>query len=354
VNAPRVQPAIPLEGRLSDPDVLPRLLTWLGRGEWSGALAVRSSDVERRLYLADGRLSTVTSSDPGESLVSYLVATGQLDADEAEKAASHLKTQDRGTAFAKQLVGLSLLDNAAMRDGEQGRVFDTAATVLSLRVGEYRCEPGASPGEHVFQALEPAQLVVMAVLGRWDDTWALNTVGGMGAVLGLVVENLDLYEATGADEAYDLCFLRVDGQRSIAEVLECSPLPESAALRFLAAGLLLGCFEQCARAPATTPAPTKHSAAAAAAAAIATPLAPRADGGEIEEGDKTAPGFYRPNGQPGVKRPVLQGETKGAPAGAGRWLAIILTLGLLGLLGWAAFRGLSPQGSGAAGTESSP
>ena len=43
------------------------------------------------------------------------------------------------------------------------------------------------------------------------------------------MEGLCDYEATGAEEEYDLTLLRVNGRRSVAELAALSPLPEPVA-----------------------------------------------------------------------------------------------------------------------------
>ena len=55
-SSEQVEPQpIPLEGALTDPATLPRLYSFLSRGEWSGMVLVRAGDIERRVYFADGR-----------------------------------------------------------------------------------------------------------------------------------------------------------------------------------------------------------------------------------------------------------------------------------------------------------
>ena len=43
---------VPHEGRLGDVSLLPRLLAFLARSEWSGAVSVLAGDVERSIFLA--------------------------------------------------------------------------------------------------------------------------------------------------------------------------------------------------------------------------------------------------------------------------------------------------------------
>ena len=358
MSAAAPQPEIPRQGPVREVDVLPRLVAGLGRAEWSGQVAVRSGDVERRLYLMDGHVQTMTSNDPAESLTSWLIARGLVDATAVEQAASHVGSSDRGLAFGRKLVELGLLSEAGLAEAELERVIALVETVLSLRSGIYRCEIGAPPSDMISHALDVPRLVATAVLGRWEATWAMNVLGGMGVVLKLNTERLPEHEATGADEAYDLTLLRVDGRSPLGTVLERCPLPELAAVRFLAACHLLGIVDACepqAAVPTRPAVPAPREAAdpetvvesPAETVPVEDPTAARPDRTEV--GDATAPGFYRPPvaaPAPRAPEPLMKGEE--TRSGAGRWLLIALLLALLATVVWFGWVGLAEM-SGAGG-----
>jgi hypothetical protein len=217
---------------------------------------VRSGDVERRVFFAEGNVSTATSSDPAESLAAGLVEDGLVDPLEVESVAAHVKATRRDYSFGKQLVRLNLVDEVRLRRSERQRVIAVVEKVLALRTGEYRVEAGAVAGDALPpQMFDVPRLVATGVLKGWDDAWALDAVGGERAVLDIVPERLADYEATDAEEVYDLTLLRVNGQRCVREVVEMSPLPTRAALRFLAAARLLDCLRLVRPDPATEPEP---------------------------------------------------------------------------------------------------
>lgn len=329
------------EGPVRDPETLPRLLAALWAREWSGFVAVKAGDVERRLYLTDGRVQTATSNDPSESLTALLVDQGVLGSDDVGRAAQHLGAADRGLAFVRRLVKLGLVDEATVESAERSRVVGLAERVLALRSGLYRCEVGAPPAEMVPQALEVPQLVATGVLGRWDETWAMNVLGGMGAVLRMRAEGLPAHEATGADEAYDLTLLRCDGRRRLAAVLEASPLPELAAVRFLAACRLLDSLEA-VEAPRPAPAPPPEPVAALEPATAAEAVA---DEDAAEAGQSTAPGYYRPSaGAAPAPRRVGPEPPAARSPGGGRWLWIALLIALAGAVAWFGWVGLQAMG----------
>lgn len=351
MNDAQAMDEFPREGPIPDVDLLPRLVAWLGRKEWSGQVAVRSGDVERRLYLMDGHVQTAMSEDPGESMAAWLVARGLLGADDVEQAAAHLGTRDWGLGFARKLVDLGMLTEAQLAEAELDRVVDLSERILSLRSGIYRCEVVAPPADMVSHALDVPRLVATAVLGHWDETWAMNVLGGMGAVLKLNTERLPDHEATGANEDYDLTLLRVDGKSSIGTVIERSPLPELAAVRFLAACHLLGVVEAAeVAAPAAAPrrgaapAPPRPQPPPSEPAVAAVVEESSTEGAEDwqDEGDATAPGFYRPPASapsPRAEEPLMAEKPSGS--GLGRLLLIALILGLLGVVGWFGWVGLS-------------
>lgn len=337
------QPEIPDEGPVRDPEVLPRLLASLWRRGWSGLVVVKSGDVERRLHLIDGRVQTAVSNDPAESLTAWLVGIGALGSDDVGRAAVHLGVADRGLFFARKLVGLGLVDQATLAQAEADRVVALAEGMLTLRSGSYRLEIGPPPGEMLPQGLDVPRLIATAVLGRWDETWAMNVLGGMGATWKLRLDRLLDHEATGADEAYDLTLLRADGLSSLKDVLAASPLPEPAALKFLAACRLLGLIEavESARAPRpraleAAPSPPENRKPATAASANAEPI----------DGETTRPGFHRPSTgvAPTPRLPVMKAAEPSSRAG--RWLIVALVVALVGAVLWFGWVGLSSMGEG--------
>jgi hypothetical protein len=232
---------LPQEGRLHDPATLPRLLTWLSRGEWSGLVSVKAGDVERRIYFVEGRVGTAGSTDPADSLASRLIREGLLTDEDRSKVAGQHRLPDRGYAFGRQLVKLGMLSDDDLRRAERRRVVAIAEATLALRTGTYACEPGVLAGDaQPPQGIEVPRIVAEGMLMHWEANAALEVLGGRDAIADLDMEHLAEHESTGADESYDYTVLLCNGRRSIGEILAASPLPEPAALRFLAALRLLG------------------------------------------------------------------------------------------------------------------
>ena len=245
---------IPLEGQLSDPATLPRLYSFLSRGEWSGMVSVRAGDIERRVYFAEGRISTAGSNDPADSLASHLIRAGLLSDEDRSKAAGQLRTTDRGWSFGRQLVRIGLVEEQALSRSERRRVLAIAQATLGLRSGQYACEAGAVAGDAMpNQAIEVPRVVAEGVLSTWDASSALDVLGGREAILDIITEHLSDYEATGAAEEYDMTLLRCNGTRTVDDVVALSPLPEGVALRFLAAARLVACISSVPGAPRTAP-----------------------------------------------------------------------------------------------------
>jgi len=237
---PEAQP-LPQEGRLHDPATLPRLLTWLSRGEWSGLVSVKAGDIERRIYFVEGRVGTAGSTDPADSLASRLIREGLLTDEDRSKVAGQHRLPDRGYAFGRQLVKLGMLSEDDLRRAERRRVVAIAEATLALRTGTYSCEPGVLAGDaQPPQGIEIPRIVAEGMLMHWEANAALEVLGGRDAIADLELEHLPEHESTGADEGYDYTVLLCNGQRSLGEILAASPLPEPAALRFLAALRLLG------------------------------------------------------------------------------------------------------------------
>ncbi|MEM7247890.1 MAG: hypothetical protein AAF533_21315 [Acidobacteriota bacterium] len=338
----------PREGRLGEPETLPLLLVDLARAEWSGALCVRSGDVERRLYLTDGRVQTYESDDPTESTGAFVLGEGLVDENELERALAHLRIDRHDPGLVRRLVPLGLLEEEQLPGIEMRQLLNGAAQLFQLRTGEYQCRLLAAPGDARLFGLEVASIVAASMIGSWEDAWAMNLLGGGGTVLQLEPERLCEYEATGAEELYDLTLLRVDGKTNVSELIANSGLPESAALRFLAACRLLGCvtpaissrepagpgFEAHApsAAPAAPQAPAAPSLRPAPAAAQEPELVETHDDSEA-----AAAAHYRPVARPQPRTSDLM--TEEPSGGTGRLLVLLAIALLVGALGFAAWKG---------------
>jgi hypothetical protein len=344
--------SIPLEGKLGDPAVLPRLYAWLSRGEWSGTVLVRSGDVERRVVFLEGRIHSATSNDPGESLEHLLVATGSVTPDDLARAGG--AAGDRGAALGRQLVRTGHLSDRDLAAAERRRSIAVAEATVAARTGAYRAEAGATGAESAAQGLEVARVIATGVLKSWEDVWALEVLGGWDAVHDLSAERLADYECTGAEEAYDLTLLRLDGSRTLREAVGQSPLPEGAALRFLAACRLLGVIEPAMHRPLATPAGGHPAAPAAARPRREEPEPPRpvlrAAAGEPAPGlsasSQATPSAGAPAASgmtgPSDAAPSTPGEGLGTLVRRhGRWLIFVALLSGIAVLAWSLVRGWS-------------
>lgn len=378
--------SVPLEGRLGDPAILPRLYAWLARGEWTGMVMVRAGDVERRVYFVEGRVSTAGSSDPAESLAQSLIREGLLTEEERSRAAGQLRATDRGWSFGRQLVRSGMLQERDLLRVERRRVIVLVEATLGLRTGTYACESGTLAGDaQPQQTLEVPRLVAEGVLTFWDANSALEVLGGRDALIELLPEHLPELEATGAEEAYDYTLLLCNGQRNVEQILALAPLPEAASLRFLAALRLL---DVVATRPASRQAASPPMAAAAAASGMggagmgdvagewdATSEAHVADADRVSEadiparlrtsapssGESTLPGRLEARSSPSAEGSPMSpspgstaggghgSETRGAPAATGAPAAS----GAPAAGGAPAAKTSSPSGTGA-GAKAAP
>jgi hypothetical protein len=352
--------AMPLEGQLHDPATLPRLYTFLSRGEWSGMVSVRAGDIERRIYFADGRISTAGSNDPADSLASHLIRAGLLSEEDRSKAAGQLRTTDRGWSFGRQLVKLGLVEEPALARSERRRVLSIALATLGLRSGQHACVSGAVAGDAMpNQAIEVPRVVAEGVLSTWDAASALEVLGGRDAVLDIITEHLSDYEATGAAEEYDMTLLRCNGSRTVDEVVALSPLPEAVALRFLAAARLVSCISSVPGAPRTAepddaprydPEATlpPDEAALLRSSNGAPPFLPddvQADDAPIRATPPEAMPEAGAGGRMAPEGSAAVVESTGRPGSAipaspwRRWIIVLVTVAILAGAGYVAWRG---------------
>lgn len=102
------------------------LLTWAHNDRRSGALVVRRSGAEKRVYFRDGDVSACLSNDPAEFYGQYLLAQGEVDEESLVRALR--LCQREGVLLGSALARLGLLS--------AGRVIET----LRFHVEDQVCE----------------------------------------------------------------------------------------------------------------------------------------------------------------------------------------------------------------------
>jgi tetratricopeptide (TPR) repeat protein len=162
-----------LQGDLSTLD-LPGLFQNLEGARKSGLLTIQDGESASQLYFHEGKLSLIAF--PGRaSLIDYLVAAGDLDAERVQEAQ---RRRRRGKSLGETLVELGALRREALLALASARLTDEACELLGAGSGRFEFLQGEIP-RGVFDPEERALGMALAVspllleAARRSDHWSL-------------------------------------------------------------------------------------------------------------------------------------------------------------------------------------
>lgn len=162
--------AIPMEfsGRLS---AFPpaNLLQWASHERRTGALVVRRTRGEKRVYFRDGAVVACLSSDPAEHYGQHLLLHGHLDEPDFLRALRHCR--ESGRRLGASLVELGLLAENAVRSTLAARIADAVCDLFLWPKGVFYFQSEPPPEEEI--APQPLETMALVMEGtRWIDELA--------------------------------------------------------------------------------------------------------------------------------------------------------------------------------------
>lgn len=162
--------SLPMEfsGRLS---AFPpaNLLQWAGHERRTGALVVRRTRGEKRVYFRDGAVVACLSTDPAEHYGQHLLLHGHLDEPAFLRALRHCR--ESGRRLGASLVELGLLDEETVRATLAARIADAVCDLFLWPKGVFYFQAEPPPEEEI--APEPVETMALVMEGtRWIDELA--------------------------------------------------------------------------------------------------------------------------------------------------------------------------------------
>ncbi len=142
------------------------ILQWAQNDHRSGALVIRRSGSEKRIFLRDGEVVACFSDDPAEFFGQHLLVNGLLDENDLIRALKHCQRTGQKLGDALQTMGLLAADKvqAALRQHVENQVCD----IFLWRSGIFYFAAESLASELELRA--PLSAVALAMEGsRWSD-----------------------------------------------------------------------------------------------------------------------------------------------------------------------------------------
>jgi hypothetical protein len=142
------------------------ILQWTHNDRRSGALVVRRSAVEKRIFLREGEVVACFSDDAAEFFGQHLLVNGLLEEPKLIRALTHCQKQ--GGLLGQALEALGLLSADAVAAAIERHVRDQVCDIFLWRTGVFYFTTEALPNEQLLPRPIPA--VQLAMEGsRWAD-----------------------------------------------------------------------------------------------------------------------------------------------------------------------------------------
>ncbi len=189
------------------------ILQWVSNGGYTGTLVVGRGEVEKSLYVRDGRLISCTSNDPKEFLGHFLVSKGLIS---EQDIASAMTLQDS----SRELLGKILVDQGAISQTDLERMLKLKAEeaiydLFRWDEGQFRFIDGQLP-QHRMVPIEVDVTELVFEGTRRADDW-LQIVTAIPSPLCVPVAVGDLLEGEH-EEGRRAVLELVNADRSIEEI----------------------------------------------------------------------------------------------------------------------------------------
>lgn len=244
----RAEPAPPRpsgaeSGRLRDFPV-PELLWQLHRDGRSGCLRLRKGALEKCLWLVDGIPVFARSNEAGDRLTDRLLARGLLSRAQYDQA------QDLLARTTGKRIGEVLLENGLIRERELNealseQILRMVESMFSWSDGSWTFEPGPST-DRITLDRTTAAIVMNAARHRiplrrlWDAIGDQHQLPLLDAELRAPDGRAELTATLMLEPSETAWLARLDGERSLADLLDDFDVDEHELLALLYTLKLLG------------------------------------------------------------------------------------------------------------------
>ncbi|HKQ60656.1 MAG TPA: DUF4388 domain-containing protein, partial [Candidatus Polarisedimenticolaceae bacterium] len=190
------------DGRLAD-EGFPEVLVRLCQENETGVLHVSRGTIERTFHLTHGRCVFATSSDPDDSLLSYLLRRGVISLRDREETAKRLLSNKRVGTILREL---GVIDERDLRDMVRQQISEIVFDTFRWEDGDYYFVPGPLPTMEEIALEDRLESLVSAGIKRVSAwTRVRRGCGGLDGPLRLTPRYLDVLDAmSGGAEEFEL------------------------------------------------------------------------------------------------------------------------------------------------------
>jgi len=191
-------PSALVAGRLQGIGV-PDLLWTLCRSGATGVLRITRCDIEKAVYVEEGRIVFATSSDPDDRLGEMFLRRGLVSIDQLDQAISGLSS---GKRLGTLLVEAGHLDPDALVHGVLDQVEEIVLDLFEWEDGDYHFEQGALPTDELIKlGMKTGELLLRGIRQLRAFSRIRRSVGALQKVYGVTESWKELLEGVSLTPA---------------------------------------------------------------------------------------------------------------------------------------------------------
>lgn len=199
------------------------IFQWLAVGKKTGVLEIKGPAHSKRISFADGKITSVWSSDPRDYLGQFLLASNRISEQQLKEA---LATQeDENQVLGKILVNRNLISETEIRRIVQLKTEESIYDTFLWEVGTFEFHDFRPPDQKtMLLSLEVTGIVLEGA--RRIDEWKVikRTIKGPDAILGPVSEVISEMLPLAPEDADILS--RMDDRKTVGQVVRELRKPE--------------------------------------------------------------------------------------------------------------------------------
>ncbi len=233
---------IQLKGNVKDIS-LAKLLVYLNRHRQTGTLSLRTPAFAREVYMQEGDAIFASSTYTDDRLGEMLLKADKITVEQYDSATEILKAS--GKRFGAILVELGYLTPKDLFWGVKYQVREIIHSMFLMEDAEYEFLEGQIPGQEVITLkMSMGNLIYEGVSEIDNWTRIRHEMPDTDSVLRLSADPLSLFQGIELSSQDGKVLALIDGQKTIAEVIERSGLGSFVALKILYVLWAIGMIEQ--------------------------------------------------------------------------------------------------------------
>ncbi len=210
------------------------VLAQLHRWRATGALLLRKEPIKKLVYLREGAPNYVRSNLLNETLGHVLVRERMIALEEQEESVRRMAETRRQQGTT--LIEMGCISPANLAFALQLQLETKLFDLFTWPEGEYQFNPRAeAPAAQVAIELTPARILFEGVRRHYDEERVRRSLGRdvERATVRLSDDPLDRFQDMGLDSEEARIFARIDGRRTVGELLAQTSLATGDALKLL-------------------------------------------------------------------------------------------------------------------------